>query len=510
MTKRLDDLAVIAALAAVALLCLGVRYLPMIDLPQHYAMVSIIANHGDSAYGFADRFTFDFAGRPYATVYVFAAGLAKLMPLGAAMRITVALCTVAPLAGLYALLSATGRPRIYTLFALPLAFGSIWHWGFLNFLLGTGMMMALLALVVRQARWPTRRGQVALGVLAVVLLLTHFHGLAMLVGLAPVFAWAWRKEGTSTLGSLRTCLPLAPAVALAGLFVLTTWSQAKGAWSRMNPGLGERVRSFPEFLSAGIPEPWPLASVLIMAVSGAGMWALFWAWERRGAGESAARTSDTMPRHWLALGFGAASQLGFYLVLPLNTRTATYLSARHALLLMLFAVALLPVLTGLRLHLARAAAGAVAIAVLIIGVQHLRAFDREASGFAAVVAKMQPNRRVVPLIFKPRSEEVHPRVFPYLHFAAYYQAYRGGDLSRSFALVWNVPVRYRKSYQRYALDESIEFNPFRFSLKRDLPHYDYMLLRAPRPPRFPPELGLRLTAQSGKWSVWENPRAVTP
>src|SRR5690606_9831546 len=143
--------------------------------------------------------------------------------------------------------------------------------------------------VVRQARWPTRRGQVALGVLAVVLLLTHFHGLAMLVGLAPVFAWAWRKQGTSTLGSLRTCLPLAPAVALAGLFVLTTWSQAKGAWSRMNPGLGERVRSFPEFLSAGIPEPWPLVSVLIMAVSGAGMWALFWAWERRGVGESGAR-----------------------------------------------------------------------------------------------------------------------------------------------------------------------------------------------------------------------------
>src|SRR5947209_5012345 len=111
----------------------------MVDLPQHYAMVSVFAHYRDPAYGFAERYTFDLFGRPYATVYLLGAGLAKLMPLAAAMRIVVAACTVAPVLGLRALLTATGRPRAWALLAIPFAFGSLWFWGFLNFLAGTGL-----------------------------------------------------------------------------------------------------------------------------------------------------------------------------------------------------------------------------------------------------------------------------------------------------------------------------------------------------------------------------------
>ena len=57
------------ALAGCAALCLAFRYLPMGDVPQHSAMVSIMLHHGDPAWGFAQRYTFDFLGRPYATVY---------------------------------------------------------------------------------------------------------------------------------------------------------------------------------------------------------------------------------------------------------------------------------------------------------------------------------------------------------------------------------------------------------------------------------------------------------
>ena len=84
----------LVALAGCAVLCLAFRYLPMVDVPQHYAMVSIMLHHGDPAWGFAQRYTFDFFGRPYATVYWLGAALGLVMPLGAAMRIVIAACTV--------------------------------------------------------------------------------------------------------------------------------------------------------------------------------------------------------------------------------------------------------------------------------------------------------------------------------------------------------------------------------------------------------------------------------
>src|SRR5215469_3409016 len=184
----------LAALAGCAALCLAFRYLPMVDVPQHYAMVSIMLHHGDPAWGFAQRYTFDFLGRPYATVYWLGAALGTVLPLGAAMRIVVAACTVAPLAGAQLLLVATRRSRVWLLPAIPFAFGSLWHWGFLNFLLGTGMFLGCLALVVRLAERPSRRGSVALALLALLLLFTHFHGLAMLLVSSPAVVWAYADD----------------------------------------------------------------------------------------------------------------------------------------------------------------------------------------------------------------------------------------------------------------------------------------------------------------------------
>lgn len=494
--RRLDDALVAVGFLAAVVLCLAFRYLPMIDLPQHYAMVSILAHHGDAAYGFAQRYTFDFVGRPYATVYLLGAGLAKLMPLGAAMRIVVATCTLAPLAGTYALLRAIDRPRIYALLALPFAFGALWHWGFLNFLLGTGLFLALLALVVHAAQRPSTKLRVAIGLLAILLLFTHVHGLFMLFGLAPLFAWAWRDQHTSTLGSLRTCLPLVPAALLAGFFVLTTWTHADGTWSYLYPGLSERIRRFPEFLGAGVRAPWPAISLAVFAGLLIGLVIL------------GGRKAAPRGRQLVVLGFALVSQIAFYLALPLNTKTATFLSARHAILCIVFALLLAPALAGGRLAIARAAVVAfAAVALVVVGV-HLRRFDAEARDYDGILAHAQPNRRVVSLIFDPRSPTTHPFVFPYLHFAAYYQAAYGGDLSRSFALVWNVPIRYRADYPRYAIDERIEFNPRAFSLERDLPHFDYVLTRSPRPIVFPPQAGLTRVAASGMWTLWENPSAV--
>jgi hypothetical protein len=487
--SRADDLMAGAALALCAAFCLTFRYLPMVDLPQHHAMVSILLHHDDPAWGFAQRYTFDFFGRPYATVYWLGAALGLVMPLRAAMHIVVAACTVAPLAGAHVFLVALRRPRVWLLPAVPFAFGSLWHWGFLNFLLGTGIFLAGLAVVVRVARKPSRAASVGLGAMALLLLFTHFHGLVMLLVFAPLLAWAHAARGDRA-AYVRSLAPLAPAAVAAAVFVLVTWSQAEGQWVRLDPGTVERVRRFAEFLSWGLPGtlPWlEIAAFGILASAGLAL-----------GGE--------MPRSRLlvALGLALGAQVAMYLLLPLNTNTATYVSARHALLVVIFVLPLLPSLRGRGLLAVRLGGSIVAAAGLVMTGEHLACFDREASDFDGVISTMQPARRLAPLIFARGSACCDTRSFPYLHFGAYYQAAKGGDLSRSFAVVWNVPIRYRTDYARYPYREELEWQPGRFSAE-DARHFDYVLMRGGGPP--PPRLGLREIARSGMWSVFENPAA---
>jgi hypothetical protein len=492
--KRLDDWLIAAALAMVAAFCVWFRYLPMVDLPQHYAMVSIMIHHADPTFDFAQRYTFDFLGRPYATVYLLAAGIANVASLGVAMRIVVAICTIAPFAGAWALLVVTGRPRVWLLLAIPFAFGALWHWGFLNFLLGTGLMFAGLALVVVAPRSHARSPRVALGLLGPLLLFTHFHGLAMLLLFAPVFAWAYRDEKRGARGAVVTLAPLAPAALAAAAFVLVTWRQAEGSWARMNPGLGERVQRFPEFLAAGVVDPWPQVWLVAFVAVGAIGIALV-------GGESWTR------RFLAAFALMLGAQVAMYFVLPLNTNTATFVSARHALLCVLCAVPLLPRLTGWHVVATRVACAGVCALALVVSSRHLACFDAEARDFDGVLAAMQPNRRVVPLVFARNGACTPATAFPYLHFAGFYQAARGGELARSFALVWNVPIRYRADYHRYAIRDEVEWRPHLFAVA-DLEHFDYLLVRGTYVPHFAPELGVHEVAKSGAWALYENPSAL--
>lgn len=482
----------IAALAGCAALCLAFEYLPMVDLPQHYAMVSIILHHADPAWGFAQRYTFDFVGRPYATVYWLGAALGCVLPLAAAMRVVVAVCTVAPLAGAHLFLVATRRSRVWLLPAILFAFGSLWHWGFLNFLLGTGMFLGGLALVVRLAERPSGRGSAALALLGLLLLFTHFHGLAMLLISSPAIVWAYAGE-RGRAPWVRAIGPLVPAAVAAAAFVALTWAQAEGRWDRMNPGVPERVRRFVEFLGWGLPDGAAAIALGALLVLVAAAIALGGAWPR--------------PRRVLAaLAVTLAAQVAMYFVLPLNTNTATYVSARHALLVVLLALPLLPALEGRALLALRAGAAIAAAFGLVTAGRQLACFDREARDFDGVLAAMAPNKRVATLAFARASACCGERSFPYLHFGAYYQAAKGGELSRSFAVVWNVPIRYRADYTRYPYREELEWRPGGFS-PEDARHFDYVLVRGGAMPP-PPPLGLREITRSGAWGLYESTSAA--
>jgi hypothetical protein len=261
----------------------------------------------------------------------------------------------------------------------------------------------------------------------------------------------------------------------------------------MCPPLAERVARFPEFLAAGLPDPWPSVAIGgFVALAAAGT-AIGGAYPRG--------------RALVAFGFALAGQIAMYLALPLNTNTATYVSARHALLVVLFVVPLLPVLGDAWRGVARAVLAMASVVSLAICGQHIACFDREARDFDDVLAAMEPRRRVLPLVYARGSACTHRATFPYLHFAAYYMAARGGELARTFATVWNVPIRYRSDYPRYPIREQLEWAPQQVSAT-DIAHFDYVLVRGPRAPRWPAGVTLREVASSGAWTVFENADAL--
>src|SRR5262249_31103334 len=92
---------------------------------------------------------------------------------------------------------------------------------------------------------------------------------------------------------------------------------------------------------------------------------------------------------------------------------------------------------------------------------------------------------------------------------AYSQADHGGELSRSFAVVWNVPIRYRDDYARYPIREEVEWQPRLFT-HADLDHFDYVLTRSPFDPGFPADWGLTRVRSHGQWARSPHPRARPP
>ena len=105
-------LVAIAALAAPTLL---LAYLPMTDLPQHTAVLSMLLHMDDPAFGFDAFYLVAFERTLYLVPYGIGLGLATVLPLELAMRGVVFLAVVAYPLGALAVLRAQGKPAALAL-----------------------------------------------------------------------------------------------------------------------------------------------------------------------------------------------------------------------------------------------------------------------------------------------------------------------------------------------------------------------------------------------------------
>jgi hypothetical protein len=455
-----------AALLGAALMAVPLwvgRYLPLLDLPQHLALATVLLRHGDPAWVLGPYFEAQHGElTPYWTHYLALEGLGQVLSMDAASRVFATAYVLALPWAAMALLRALGRPPALGLLSIPLALNANFYYGFLAYCAGVVLMMWTLALVAREMDAPRTSRAPAIAVLAAALFFTHVQpfaflllGAAMLVpfGDAP---W-WKRV-------LRTW-PLGPAVVglfLPWLYLATTpqpgverYFPPIGTPGARFQDLGDRVRGFPDAVAGSYQDGSD--GILLGAVAVALI-----------AGARARETVAIVPmRRAVALLLAA---LVCYGTLPVAIQGQWNIAQRFAWL----AALLLPFALRQAPRWLPAATVALAAATAANAArQHVR-FEREAAPFDRALAAIAPGSRVLGLTYDPKGRVLER--WPYLHFEQYAVVRGGGMAAHSFAANAPLPVRLRTGAR---LPASEVWRPHHFRYHDHGRYFDYFLVRDP-------------------------------
>jgi type IV secretory pathway VirJ component len=480
-------------LAAPALL---LRYLPMTDVPQQWAVVSILHGLSDPRMGFAAYYESAWSRTPCLLPYAVAMGLMQAVGLDATMRLLELLSLVSYPLGVLALLRAQGKPAWLALLSLPLVYNRAFFWGALLFSLSLGPALLACAQLVRPRRgW---REEALAAATCLVVVTTSLYGAAMVLGFA---ALAFALGERARLRERRLPLVVLLVGAAAWLW-LGEASFSTGAWY-FEP-LGQRLGAFDDEILGGWRGPWEDALLLAFGA----VWLAL----------SASRLPVTRER-WRSLAPAERVLLAsaglcalLYFVLPTHSPYAKAVHFRFALLAALW----LPAAAGAealerRPRLARGMLLGLAAASLALAWVQLPRFDREARAFDAVLAALPERPKALMLGFERDGRLL--RTDPYLHFLAYAQARRGGVSATSFVgEFWHYPLRERADSPRPATPPDLVWHPERFDAQGFGAWYEWVIVRTRRPERDAPLSpdGYALVLDATPWRLYRRLSPAAP
>ena len=436
---------------------------------------------------------------PYVTGYGLALLLSFIMPVGAALKLMLALAFYAFVAAGAALRERLGGDRRLDWLFIPGFFGFAYASGFYTFLVAAPIGMLFVLLAHRYAGRPT----LALGV---VLFLT---GLVLFFSHGLVFLFA-------------NCI--------GGIFLLCR-----------QPRLGRLLPGLLPYAAIGLwCVVYALLNLHLESAASAGLPGIGWGWDLGrlyfpvfALGSPAADTQATRLFGPLALLMLAAPLvLGARLnlrdptaLVPLGVTLFVWALVPAAVpatgtwfLYQRFALFLLP-FYGLafrapdsprRCVLCRLWLPVLCWATLAIHVERLLAFAQESAAFDDVLAATAPGHRALGVIFDPASPAASSTT-AYLHFPVWYQAEKAGFVDFNFAGFQQQVVRYRPDRlppvfgtPAWAWDpgQGIDWTRDRASIYR----YFFVRRTAPLPQGYFPAGRCEpiLLKSSGAWSVFEN------
>ena len=165
------------------------RFLPLLDLPQHLAITTVLLHHDDPAWQLAAYFEPQRGElTPYWAHYLALEGLGRVMPVDAAARVFLSLYVLALPWAAMALARALGRPPALGLFAIPLALNANLYYGFIAYCWSVVLLLWALALLARQLDDPRAARGAGLALLAGALFFTHVQSFAFLLLAAAGFS----------------------------------------------------------------------------------------------------------------------------------------------------------------------------------------------------------------------------------------------------------------------------------------------------------------------------------
>lgn len=487
------DLANPRLFAAIVLLSLAPLwlgpYLPLVDLPQHAAQIGALREIWSGNEAMADLFRINWF-TPYLLGYLLLCAFSLVLPVTVATKLLVSLAVGSVPLLTARLLRAAGADERWKWLAIPCSFGFAFYWGFLSFIVAAPLGLLFLIRTIAFVRAPSGRRAAEIALFGILLFFCHVIvlGFASLVALGWVVGVHYRNPKALVLHALPYTAPL-PLI---------------GVWLAITYGSEARVQNDPVTFGSFLYRMVQLvlqpagregfagsAGLVVVLVVSAAVLLLPLL--------SGARFSRR-PERWLPFALGLTA----FLIAPHYVFSTAYFYQRLGLFLVpLWLVAWeIPQRTR---PLARLAIPVVVLWV-VTSIGRFAAFARETESFTAVLQAMQPNGRVAAFVFDNGSPLFALPV--YLHFPAWYQATRGGNVDFNFADFYSSMVRYRPDAGP-RINENLAWYPTLFRWDADGgASYDYFVVKSNvdiSEAVFKERIGsVKLVARDGWWWLYRN------
>jgi hypothetical protein len=453
---------------------------PLVDLPQHAGLLATGVRWPNQGFPYAEYFEVNWIANsllPYALSYA----LALTFPVVVALKLVLCLGLLGIPLATRQLVRTVGGDEWWVFASFPVAYGYAFMWGFIPFVVGAPLGLLLIDVAIRYRNSPSPSRAWALAGLACLLFASHvlvlaYAGLVSAIIVASASTWRARVFGAFGLAAV---LPL----------VAAWWAATVALTPNTTPistplllGYGPTRISELFGFTVGSLEVTPadvLLAYLVISTPfllGARFTSKWWRYAP------------------------LAVCVTFFLSIPMHVLGTGYVYPRFTLFLV---PSLLVALEPARRRSRPAQVGAVGLAVLslVLVAERFHAFGVESRGVISLLARIEPNRRILSLIDDPSSTATSG--VPYLHIGSWYQVESGGIADFSFAEFFPNRFRYRAGMDP-PLPYNVEWQPGAFDWKTHGGRlYDYFLIRGDDLDPFRgATTHIELVGREGPWAVY--------
>ena len=467
-----------------------VKYPPLQDMPYHAATIRVIHSFGDPSFALSQHFQLRLGNTHYLLYYVIGSLLAYIVGVMAANAILLGTYFTGTVWAMRSLLRSMGRDTRLCLFVIPLLSNVLLIYGLLPFLFGLPFLFWGLSVAMRHFREPSLRSGLLLAGISVSCFFAHIVPFGLLcIGILAMFPYE------RPLRWLRSVLPVAPSLGLLlwWTFLTDAGTTTQGVLSKENGGrsiesaIGDLQNWLTNIFRDGTDEAWFVAFIVLVVLCAA---MALGDTERIGVG---ARRYALVPIACIIA----------YFTMPVQHDFIWPLGQRFAILMLITAVPIIPFPSGRKGHAATICALIIAGGVTYNTSKHFVSFqNEEVADFEAAVNVIERGSKVCGLIWDKGSKITRHQ--PFLHYASWVQAKKGGVVMFTFAGYPHWPFAFRPDNlppQGARPRARWEWEPERVRMDEIYPYYDYVLERGRRLKPSPDEY--QRVFNGNNWSLWK-------